>query len=249
MDSGYEKGSAMAFGRMAGFLLATVLSVFSYSICEGQTSSDTDYVVMFDTSMSMTRPEEKPTLTEVKVALKEMVRLSWLPESKRQDEPARLYFYPFDDPPEARRVFLLTDSGVRDFENFVGDLEANGSNTCIIDTLEKVLKEVPQIAHEDGRICRRQYILLTDGEENCRDDDWVAQGLLEKALTEWAQEPKVKALGDSLFLLRVGQFKNNNAKDGFEELERQAKNAEAKGTSVKVGRSAPDQIRKLLEPL
>ena len=174
----------MALDRLAGFLLATFLTIFSGPICEGQSSSDTDYVVMFDTSMSMNKPPppEKPTLAEVKLALKEMVRESWLPESKRQDEPARLYFYPFDDPPEARRVFLLTESGVNVFEDYLEALEAKGSNTCIIDTLEKVLEEVPQIAHGDGRICRRQYILLTDGEENCRDD-WVTQELLEELLT------------------------------------------------------------------
>ncbi len=219
-------------------------------LCEGQTSSDTDYVVMFDTSMSMSNPlpPDKPKLTEVKVALKEVVRQNWLPESKRKDQPARLYFYPFDDPPEARRVFLLTDSGVRNFEIYVGDLEAKGSNTCIIDTLEKVLEEVPQIAHEDGRTSRRQYILLTDGEENCRDE-WLIEESLEQVLTEWRARVQCHCSLDSLFLLRVGQFKNKNAKDGFEELERQAKNAEAKGTPVKVLRSAPDQIRKLLDPL
>ena len=251
---GYAKGEVtMTFDRLAGYLLATLLTVISCSICEGQTSSDTDYVVMFDTSMSMNKPlpPEKPTLAEVKLALKEMVRESWLPESMRQDERARLYFYPFDDPPEARRVFLLNESGVRDFENYVDGLEAKGSNTCIIDTLEKVLEEVPQTSKRDGRICRRQYILLTDGEENCRDD-WVTQEILEKVLTNWGQELKVKALSDSLFLLRVGQFRNRNAENNFEELSRQAeKSAKGKeGTPVEVGRSAPDPaaIRKLLEP-
>ena len=125
------------------------------------------------------------------------------------------------------RLYELTTSGVQDFIAYLDGLEANGTNTAIIDTLELVLDTVPQIAISDGRIARRQYILLTDGEEMVRRD-WVDQKLLEKLLRKWGKELKVESR-DSLFLLRVGDMKGSYAEKSFVELKRQAEKVKRGG--------------------
>ena len=205
----FFEGGRMMTLRSSLAIWLLVVSSFLAMFCAvksfAQSANDTDYVVMFDTSMSMNKPSDQPTLGKVKKALKDMVENTWLPHSKRQDQPARLYFYPFDAEPHPPRLYELTTSGVQDFIAYLDGLEANGTNTAIIDTLELVLDTVPQIAISDGRIARRQYILLTDGEEMVRRD-WVDQKLLEKLLRKWGKELKVESR-DSLFLLRVGEVK------------------------------------------
>ena len=61
---------------------------------------DTDYVVMFDTSVSMNRGENGSTLEVVKTTVREMIANDWLPRSDIK-KPSRLYFYPFAGKPWA----------------------------------------------------------------------------------------------------------------------------------------------------
>ncbi len=240
----FFEGGRMMTLRSSLAIWLLVVSSFLAMFCAvksfAQSANDTDYVVMFDTSMSMNNPPDQPTLGKVKKALKDMVENTWLPHSKRQDQPARLYFYPFDAEPHPHRSYELTTSGVQDFIAYLDGLEANGTNTAIIDTLELVLDTVPQIAISGGRNARRQYILLTDGEEMVRRD-WVDQKLLEKLLRKWGKELKVESR-DSLFLLRVGEVKGSFAEKNHKALKRQVEKVKEEGVPVNVGKSLPDRV-------
>lgn len=211
----------------------------------GQSTADTDYVVMFDVSLSMNDPEGNPTLSIVKKALEEMVKDTWLPSSKSQNLPGRLYFYPFAKEVRPRRQFELTTSGTEEFIDYLNRLEADGYATAIIDTLEEVLETVPKVALSDGRKARRQYILLTDGDETERND-WVDEKLLRNLLKQWNQELSVENQNDHLFILRVGSLTRSSERN-LKEMEEQA---EESGASVEVDRSPPDPevIRRKLQP-
>ena len=229
---------------LVGFCLVLIGSLFP-TPGQAQESYDTDYVVMFDTSASMNGPKGAPNLQVVKTTVREMIAKDWLPRSQNQTEPSRLYFYPFDSRVHPRREFDLTPQGVREFDEYVMGLGAYGWNTAIVDTLKKVLTSVPKFAFKDGRTVRRQYILLTDGEETLKPAQLRNNKAIFKLLRNWGQELGVTKFGDTCIILRVGQ-----PNVGWNEIETQVKKAQDEGVPVDVGWTAPDPaaIRKMLQP-
>ena len=70
----FFEGGRMMTLRSSLAIWLLVVSSFLAMFCAvksfAQSANDTDYVVMFDTSMSMNKPSDQPTLGKVKKALK-----------------------------------------------------------------------------------------------------------------------------------------------------------------------------------
>ena len=165
---------------------------------KGNEANATDYIVMLDVSLSMNDPEWNPALSYAKNALIDWMNNIWLPNGKGVQNPGRLYLYPFTKEVRPRRTFELTNSGAKEFEGYLNRLDADGHHSAIITTSTEVLETMSK----SGRTAKRQYILITDGDETVLSEQ--LPNLWKNKLAQWKTAVVADQRNDQLLIMVIG---------------------------------------------